>query len=264
MASKNKKEKKAETGIVELTSDFKTLANVKKSLTEAQLDFIRDTISPSLNDNEIALFLYRANIAKLDPLNGEMFAYAAEGKQGRQLVMFAGRDGKRVAAERTGLVEYIIVEPIYVSDKGRRCDFYKKSAVLVGAEAEGKRSDKTREYKVTVKLSEYSQDKFIWNNKPETMIKKVAESQLLSMMFPNQLGGIYDYDSENFTQDTKKEAPVLKDGTKPATAEQITTLQALTKGKEKDELPEKLQTKKPKLTKQEAADLINEVTAKTK
>ena len=89
----NKNKKKPEEGtLVELTSDFKALATVRKQLTEAQMTFIRETVAPSLNDNEIVLFLYRASIAKLDPLNGEMFAYASTNKRGeRQLVMFAGR-----------------------------------------------------------------------------------------------------------------------------------------------------------------------------
>lgn len=248
MSKKVKEETKVEKAeIVELTSDFKTLASVKKELQPEQMEFIKETIAPSLTPNEVALFLYRANIAKLDPLNGEMFAYASTKQGQRNLVMFAGRDGKRVAAERTGKVEYIEVEAIYVSPKGRRCDFWREGARLVGAEAKGKRSDKSREYVVRVNMTEYQQDRFIWKTKPETMIKKVAESQLLSMMFPNQLGGIYDSEAENFTNE-EKTAPILKDGNKPATPEQIQTIQAL----DPDYSEEQIKT----LSKQSAAEAI--------
>src|SRR5690606_33017947 len=114
--------------------NFKQVAEIKKQLSDAQMKFIKDTIAPSLTDNEIVLFLYRAYKAELDPLNGEMYAYAVKDKKRgtRQLVMFAGRDGKRVAGERTNKLEYINVEPVYINDKNEKVNFW-QGGKLVGA-----------------------------------------------------------------------------------------------------------------------------------
>lgn len=235
--------------------NFKQVADIKEQLSKAQMDFIQKTIAPSLTENEIVLFLYRAYKAGLDPLNGEMIAYAVEGKRGRQVVMFTTRDGKRVSAYRTGKLEYVKTEPVYVDKEGKRVDFW-QGGNLVGAIAKGKRTDSEQVHEHSVRFAEYDQGNFIWNNKPETMIKKVAESQLLSMMFPRELGGIYD-ESEDFRSagvQPEEGEVVEKDDKDPANEAQLQALNALdiefdekiTKGEAKSLLKKLDLTKKKK------------------
>jgi hypothetical protein len=94
------------------------------------------------------------------------------------------------------------------------------------------------------------------------MIKKVAESMALRKAF--NVSGVYAAE-EMELEIVKNEAPKqvgISNPTKPASAEQVATLKSLTKNMEKDEVPEVLQKKTISITRQEAADLISEISAK--
>ena len=226
---------------IQIKDSFTQLGDIKKQFSPEQVKFVMETIAPTLNDKEIWLFLLKAQLTGLNPLNGEIFAYTAVKDGRRQLVMIAGRDGKRNLAERTGKIEYIRTTPIYTreqevtvddpkSENGKRTDrivitVQPWEGKLWGAQCEIKRTDKVEATTVQVPLAEYQQDNYTWKNKPETMIKKVAQSQALSEAFPN-LAGVYD-ESEAWTGDAKIENPVIEDGDQPASTEMMATLKAL-------------------------------------
>lgn len=180
-----------------------------KNLTPEQLDFLHKTIAPGLENPELALFLYRCKISGLDPLNNEAYAYIQITDGKRQLVVITARDAKRKVAAKTGQLGAVQVEAIYNKEsdsvKGAmvRCETW-EGGKLWGAEAKIWRKDcGNKPFIVTVPLSEYArksrsgQTIGIWAFKPETMIKKVAESQALSAAFPELLSGIYD-EAERF------------------------------------------------------------------
>lgn len=63
--------------------------------------------------------------------------------------------------------------------------------VLLGGWAKVYRKDKTYPTVSRVSLKEYNKNKALWNEKPATMICKVAKVQALREAFPNQLGSMY-------------------------------------------------------------------------
>lgn len=240
MGAKQKVEKEVEElAITPIKEQFNQLGEVKRSFTPEQVKFITDTIAPNLTQNEVWLFLLKASVLKLNPLLGEIFAYVSKDKEGRrQLVVIAARDGKRASAQRTGKIMYLRTEAIYVkvvdypADKEKgvvagkakmKCEPW--DGVLWGATSTVKRSDNSEPFSVTVPLIEYDRGNYIWKNKPETMIKKVAESQALSMAFP-QLGGVYD-ESERFDAVDEVVVPQIEGGGEPATSELLTTIKVL-------------------------------------
>lgn len=230
-------------GAIEIKESFRQLSEVKKQFTEEQMDFVMKTVAPSLDKQEVWLFLLKCQLTGMNPLNGEIYAYTATKDGRRQLVVIAARDGKRNRAERTGQLEYIKTTPIYVkkqtiltdgkNEKGEDIKVPEEITIAVkpwdgtlwGAECRVKRLDRTEETVVQVPLAEYKNSKVIWNEKPETMIKKVAQSQALSEAFPI-LGGIYD-EAEAFGQETQIENPIVENGEEPASPEMMATLKAL-------------------------------------
>lgn len=226
MPDKTKKTEE-QTEVQETSSvvqNMTTMAEITRAITPEQWAVIKQTIAPSLNEAELRLFLYRAHRLGLDPLAGEIFAYASgEGKY-RKLVVIVARDGKRVVAERSKVLKSAWSEAIYrMKDeelkKYVRCEPW-EGGELWGATATVVRSDKEDSFVITVPLSEYKGSSPVWTGKPETMIKKVAESQALSMAFPD-LSGVYD-ESERWDE-PKQSAQALpaEEAEKPATPAQI-------------------------------------------
>lgn len=248
--------------------NFDTLANIQKSLNKNQLGFIKNTVAQNIKSvDQVLTFVYKAHILGADLLRGELIGYT---DNKGNLVTISTKDFMMRRAYETGKVEYLYNEPIYVhdveyevkdADSGqitkvktrKRCEFWENGAELVGARATGKRKDMDREFDTTVKFSEYNKGQSTWNAIPETMIKKVALTQLLRLMFPNELGGVYDADEMGNNQDRGVTVPVVENGDQPASPEQISTLQALNVDFDADTV-----------TKQEAVRLIAENAKKGK
>lgn len=215
-----------------------TMADISRSLTKEQFDVIRNTIAPTLNDSELRVFLYRSHKLGLDPLNGEIFSYSTgEGKY-RKMVVIIARDGKRVIAERRGRVSSIKTEAVYrmkvveqpAKDGAPEKAIYKRCEPWEGGELWGAtcivaRKDTEQTFTVTVPLSEYKGSTPVWTQKPETMIKKVAESQALSLAEP-ELSGVYD-ESERWDEPKNGGALSSEESSKPASAAQIENIKNL-------------------------------------
>ena len=69
--------------------------------------------------------------------------------------------------------------------------FYLPTDKLVGGWAKVYRSDRKFPIVSRVRLEEYDKKQSSWNDKPSTMIKKVALVQALREAFPTQLGAMY-------------------------------------------------------------------------
>lgn len=276
--------------IQSVKKEFAELSLVKKQYTDLQKDFIKNTIAPTLEPNEILLFIYRAQKLGLNPLNGEIFAYGSfetiNGEKVRKLVIIVARDGKRKIAFRTGHIKSIQTEAIYI--KKKEFQLYAKvidektpgdappeaaleevkgktetktvkvspweGGTLWGATCKIIRDDFSEPFVVTVPISEYKRNNRIWNSKPETMIKKVAESQCCSLAAPELLIGVYDEAERWNNGNGNDESLKIEGGDKPALKTQIATIKAFDK-----------KFKEPKgFTKQQAADLIGKLTRKKK
>jgi len=219
--------------IVEKMHEVKTLS---LSMDEAQKKFVKDLINPDLTDTELVMFLQFSNNLKLNPFTKEIIAVVYGSGEYRKVNTIITRDGKRVVATRTGELEGIESEPIYIKETvtkemipvEARVDSKPESMWLErkeikkvqaweggrlwGATATVIRND--HNFSVTIPFSEYNSGKNVWATKPETMIKKVAESQALSKAFPEILGGVYD-DSE-VSVEVKSDKDILADKVKTA------------------------------------------------
>ncbi len=265
-------------------SEFTELAKVDKTYNSGQLDFIKKTLAPTLNDDELRLFIYRAQKLGLNPLNGEISAHAREGKHGRQLVVIIGKDGKARKAMQTGLVESVFVEAIYtkevetpmyaaITDKDGNRDLEPvegssvkntirvkpwEGGTLWGAIATVKRKGIERNFEVILPISEYQTGQ-LYGQLKSTMIKKTALSQAYTMAFPDLFSGVY-VEEELPTILNESNAPEpLKDGGEPASEAQLAAIKSL--DTDNEEFGEDGKQKRP-LTKQEAAVLIKELAQK--
>lgn len=222
-------ENKQQTDLTaQITSQMQELVELKNSFKAEQIQFIKGLINPNLTDNELYMFLVYANKSGLNPFNKEIIAVAYNGQAGRTVNTIITRDGKRAVAYRKGGIESINTTPIYIkenvqSKKIERCEAW-EGGKLWGASCIVVRNGK--QYTATVPLNEYNTGKSIWAGKPETMIKKVAESQALSMAVPELLG-IYDEAEMPSADALPTQAPVSADDDKPATDAQKKTIQAL-------------------------------------
>lgn len=154
-----------------------------------------------LSEVEFATFIEMGRATQLNPFLREIWVVKYDEKSPASI--FIGRDGYRKAAQRDQDYEYHLADAVYSNDKFRfnvKDGFpeheynLKDRGELLGAYCLVKRKSSERPSYTFVKLSEYSTGKSLWNpatGKPETMIKKVAESQGLRGAFQDLLGGTY-------------------------------------------------------------------------
>ena len=242
-------------------SEFKELAKVDRNYDSAQLEFIRKTLAPSLNNDELRLFIYRAQKLGLNPLNGEISAHSRDTKHGRKMVVIIGKDGKARKAMQTGLVEWATVEAIYTRPRSKKVGTIRvepwEGGTLWGARAEVKRGNVEKPFEVVLPVDEYSTGE-LTKYLPSTMIKKTALSQAYTMAFPDLFAGVYVEEELPTILNEPNTPALLKDGTRPATDEQVATIKALGGLSRITENT----TGDNKLTKQEAADYIKELAQK--
>jgi phage recombination protein Bet len=146
--------------------------------TEAQANAIVTTIARGATPEELQIFLYRCKNLELDPFKpGQIFFIKYGNNPGATVV---GIEGFRAKASRTGKLAGVSREVIK-DEKG----------VLIGARCTVHRHDWKHPTVEEVSLSEYDTGRGVWKEKPEAMIKKVAEATALRVTFPDDLGGIY-------------------------------------------------------------------------
>jgi len=68
MTQTDKTSKKEQTQALTF-ANFSYLGQIQQALSKEQLQFIRETIAPSLADKQLLLFMYKAHRLGLDPLN---------------------------------------------------------------------------------------------------------------------------------------------------------------------------------------------------
>lgn len=165
---------------------------------EAKLQEIRKMVCPSapLTDLEFSYLVQLGQATQLNPFMKEIWAIKYSPKAAAQI--FIGRDGYRKAAQRQPDYEYHQVNAVYSKDEFRVSNDeiqhnygFANRGELVGAYCIVKRKSSTKPTYVMVTMAEYHQSQGVWNSKPETMIKKVAEAQALRQSFQEALAGTY-------------------------------------------------------------------------
>lgn len=158
-----------------------------QQFTPSEVALIKSMYAKDATDDELKLFLFKAQLYGLHPMRGEIFFYKFKG----QPAFIVGRDGFLAIAHKDERFN------------GLKSGTIEQDGKLVGAWAEVYRKDWTQPVRVEVKLSEYSTGYGLWPTKPATMLCKVAQSQALRMAF--NISGIYG--QEEF--DTMKQAPAV-------------------------------------------------------
>jgi phage recombination protein Bet len=164
---------------------------------EKQLKEIRGIISSTpLTDVEFACLVQLGKATQLNPFMREI--WAVKYTQGKAASIFIGRDGYRKAAQRDRDYEYHQVNAVYSKDEFKICNDeithtygFSNRGDLVGAYCIVKRKSSAKPTYVLVTMDEYNQRQSLWKDKPETMIKKVAEAQALRQAFQDLLAGTY-------------------------------------------------------------------------
>jgi len=179
---------------------------------------IRKLFAPKLSDSEFQFFVGLGKAAQLNPFTREIWSVKYQDSAPAQV--FIGRDGYRKASQRDKDYDFHQVDAVYSNDEfqfdvreGYPIHKYnmKDRGELIGAYCIAKRKGSNRPTYTWVKLSEYSTGKSLWNpntGKPETMIKKVAESQGLRATFQDLLGGTY---AEEEVPQRMAQAPATKE-----------------------------------------------------
>lgn len=200
----------------------KSLQKVSQDLwceDESLKEEIRTLYCPTLNENEFKIFLGIGKATGLNPFLREMWAvkYGTNGTAS----IFIGRDGYRKAAQIHREYDYHQVDAVYEKDDFKIDDGIIQHSynvadrgVLIGAYCSVKRKSSSKpifnfvelkEYylgnkdkngKIKMKWSKYDKKQVeaketLWDTKPATMIKKVAEAQALRMAFQDMFAGTY-------------------------------------------------------------------------
>jgi phage recombination protein Bet len=177
---------------------------------------IKKIYAPALNDNEWKIFNAIGQATKLNPYLREIWAV----KYGNApAAIFIGRDGYRKSAQAHKNYDYHIVDAVYSQDKFEVVDGTPKHTynlaadrgTLCGAYCIVKRKSSTRPNFLYVELKEYNTKKSVWNDKPATMIKKVAEAQGLRMTFQELFAGTYE-ESEKWQSVEEEKKPNAQTG----------------------------------------------------
>ena len=265
MAAKKKEPKK-----LTLRDRKRAQPNAALYFSEAERQAIVETVASDLEPAQVKIYFYQCQALGLNPLLNEITAINYTMKNGtKRMSIQVMRDGFLTIAHRSGKFAGM--------ESGVKLDESNKKAVsdtqrLIGWARVYHKNFKKPLYQ-EADFAEYDNSKrnSLWNSKPKTMIKKVAESMALRKAF--NVSGVYAAE-EMEREIAKTKAPKaiqLENPDAPASAEQIGTLVALTKNKEQDELPEALQKlNKPKanqkisLSRQEAAEFISEFSVKKK
>jgi len=168
-----------------------TLPDVKtqeiQASWESRMDLVKRKVGNGLTKTEWELFLYMAKLYDLNPLLREIWAVKYNGKPAN---IFTGRDGLLKIAHKSGMFDGMRTVLLVSTQTGvDEADIAPKGAEILGAKCYVWRKDMSHPVEVSVKLSEYNTNRSTWKEKPDTMIRKVAEAHCLRRTF--SIHGLY-------------------------------------------------------------------------
>lgn len=176
-----------------------TLWNEPKQLSE-----VKKVFAPKLNETEFSFFVGLGKSLNANPFTREI--WAVKYKDNEPATIFCGRDFYRKKSQEQSQYNGHTVDSVYSKDSfvvknGTPEHSYSLAdrGVLVGAYCVVHKKNTQIPYFTYVKVSEYSKSTPIWGKYPDTMIKKVAESQALRGAFQGIFSGTYD-ESEEFEE----------------------------------------------------------------
>lgn len=177
----------------------------------------------TVNDQDMTQFISICKYNQLNPFLNE--AYLVKfGTQPAQMIVSKEALMKRAEAceNYEGIQAGVIVLRDNQAIELEGC-FYLPNDKLVGGWAKVYRKDRKFPIVAKVQLSEYDKKQSTWNEKPSTMISKVAKVQALREAFPTQLGAMYTAEEQGITEDAK--ATVIATEIKDNANKQVITIE---------------------------------------
>jgi phage recombination protein Bet len=213
--------------------------------TREQLDLLKRTIAPTLDDNEFAFFVEVCKRTSSDPFQKEIYVQkrVARGRNGApdtsKLVFVTGIDKYRSRAASTGENDGQL-GPFWCGEDGQWRDVWLDKKPPSAAKLGVLRRHHREPYWGVARYTSYVQTQPDWQNgqivghrptetwtkMPDVMLAKCAEALALRKAFPNELGFLRTTD-EMQQADTSTPA-ALPEGGPPAEKwdEQVSTLSA--------------------------------------
>lgn len=211
MESKEITVKNETTAIVD-TTNYKEVAVQWLTSTGKLKDF---------NENEKNQFIDMCTAFHLNPIKREVHGI----KFGSTFNIVIGYEVYLKRAERTGKLDGFNVESKKMGDEIiATCTIYRK--------------DWTHPFIHSVLLSEYNQKNKMWNEKPITMIKKVATEQAFRLCFPDEMGGLPYGEEELPSENMSESRPIEKDITPSTVSEKPVKTEPIKNETEKPYTPE--------------------------
>lgn len=194
--------------------------NVAGQDVKLSYKIVRDFLTKGggqVSDQDITLFISICKYNQLNPFLNEAFL-VKYGSSPAQMVVSKEALLKRADACQSyeGMQAGIIVQRGNDIIELEGC-FYAPGDKLVGGWAKVYRKDRKFPIVAKANLSEYDKKQSIWNEKPSTMIAKIAKVQALREAFPAQLGAMYTQEEGGAAlQDTGKsvEAAIAENANK--------------------------------------------------
>lgn len=145
----------------------------------------------NVSDQDLTQFICICKYNQLNPFLAE--AYLVKfGTQPAQMIVSKEALMKRAEASEQyeGMQSGVIVLRDKEAVELEGC-FYLPTDQLIGGWAKVYRKDRKYPFVAKVRLEEYDKKQSSWNEKPSTMISKVAKVQALREAFPAQIGAMY-------------------------------------------------------------------------
>lgn len=184
-------------------------------LWEEERQIFKKVYAGDLTEPEFNVFMMMGQSFGADPRKREIFAIRFKGT----LQIILARDFYRAVAMQNENFDYCQAWDICRNDffevedgivHHKIKNFFDRGELL-GAYAVGKLKNSSKEIYNIVKFSEYNKGQATWSQIPSTMIKKVAEAQLLKLMANGRLNGVYSEDEQKIIEISSSEVEEIEE-----------------------------------------------------
>jgi phage recombination protein Bet len=154
--------------------------------TPSQMDIIRQQIAPGCTPADLALFIEVCQRTGLDPFTRQIYAIARAGK----MTIMVSIDGMRLQAQRSG--RYRGQTPAqWCGEDGVWLDVWLSDRPPAAARVGVLHADFREPLIAVARWRSYAQRSSTWQQMPDVMLAKCAESLALRRAFPAELSGLY-------------------------------------------------------------------------